>query len=142
MEQSQTPLTHKIPVWNYVLTILIATLSALSVGYGFYFNTNNTLETHDQQINTLEKDIRLINEAINKNNTSLQVQNNELKNIDQAIEILETGLDYLFDDPKMEYDFYQQLTIAYTLKGNTKKAKLYHKKASELSIINQKKIKP
>jgi predicted Zn-dependent protease len=70
------------------------------------------------------------------------VANNELKNIDQAIEILETGLDYLFDDPKMEYDFYQQLTIAYTLKGNTKKAKLYHKKASELSIINQKKIKP
>lgn len=70
------------------------------------------------------------------------VANNELKNIDQAIEILETGLDYLFDDPKMEYDFYQQLTIAYTLKGNTKKAKLYHKKASELSMINQKKIKP
>lgn len=66
------------------------------------------------------------------------VANNELKNVDQAIEVLETGLDYLFDDPKMEYDFYQQLTIAYTLKGNTKKAKLYHKKASELSIINQK----
>ena len=61
-----------------------------------------------------------------------------MKNVDQAIEVLETGLDYLFDDPKMEYDFYQQLTIAYTLKGNTKKAKLYHKKASKLSIINQK----
>jgi tetratricopeptide (TPR) repeat protein len=66
------------------------------------------------------------------------VANNELKNVDQAIEVLETGLDYLFDDPKMEYDFYQQLTIAYTLKGNTKKAKLYNKKASELSIINKK----
>ena len=66
------------------------------------------------------------------------VANNELKNVDQAIEVLETGLDYLFDDPKMEYDFYQQLTIAYTLKGNTKKAKLYYKKASELSIINKK----
>ncbi|MFT5249771.1 MAG: tetratricopeptide (TPR) repeat protein [bacterium] len=66
------------------------------------------------------------------------VANNELKNADQAIEILEAGLDYLFDDPKMEYDFYQQLTIAHTLKGTTKKAKLYHKKASELSITNQK----
>lgn len=66
------------------------------------------------------------------------VANNELKNADQAIEILEMGLDYLFDDPKMEYDFYQQLTIAYTLKGSTKKAKMYHKKASELSITNQK----
>ena len=66
------------------------------------------------------------------------VANNELKNANQAIEILEMGLDYLFDDPKMEYDFYQQLTIAHTLKGNTKKAKLYHNKASELSITNQK----
>ena len=66
------------------------------------------------------------------------VANNELKNSDLAIETLETGLDYLFDDPKMEYDFYQQLTIAYTVKGNTKKAKQYHKKATELSITNQK----
>ena len=66
------------------------------------------------------------------------VANNELKNADQAIEILEMGFDYLFDDPKMEYDFYQQLTIAYTLKGSTKKAKMYHKKATDLSISNQK----
>ncbi len=66
------------------------------------------------------------------------VANNELKNADQAIEILEMGLDYLFDDPKMEYDFYQQLMIAHTLKGNSKKAKQYLNKASELSITNQK----
>jgi tetratricopeptide (TPR) repeat protein len=66
------------------------------------------------------------------------VANNELKNADQAIEILETGLDYLLDDPKMECDFYQQLAIAYSLKGNTKKAKLYYKKALDLSITNQK----
>lgn len=66
------------------------------------------------------------------------VANNELKNADQAIEILEMGLDYLFDDPKKEYDFYQQLTIAYTLKGSTKMAKMYHKKATDLFISNQK----
>ena len=56
------------------------------------------------------------------------VANNELKNADQAIEIFEMGLDYLFDDPKMEYDFYQQLIIAHTLKGSLKKAKMYQKK--------------
>ena len=67
------------------------------------------------------------------------IANNELKNVNQAIEILETGLDYLFDDPKMECDFYQQLAIAYSLKGSPKKAKLYHKKASDLLIANQKK---
>jgi len=66
------------------------------------------------------------------------VANNFLKNAEIAIENLEAGLDYLFDDPKMEYDFYQQLSIAHTLKGNKKKANLYAKKASDLSITNQK----
>lgn len=66
------------------------------------------------------------------------VSNNNLKNADLAIESLDMGLDYLFDDPKMEYDFYQQLTIAYTLKENKRKALIYAKKASELTISNQK----
>jgi hypothetical protein len=39
----------------------------------------------------------------------------------------------------MECDFYQQLAIAYSLKGSTKKAKLYHKKATDLLITNHKK---
>jgi len=65
------------------------------------------------------------------------VANNELKNLDQAIEIFEMGLDYLFDDPKMEYDFYQQLIIAHTLKGSLKKVKIYQKKINQLSISNQ-----
>ena len=65
------------------------------------------------------------------------VANNELKNPDQAIEIFEMGLDYLFDDPKMEYDFYQQLIIAHTLKGSLKKVKMYQKKINQLSISNQ-----
>jgi len=66
------------------------------------------------------------------------VANNNLKEADLAIENLETGLDYLFDNPQMEYDFYLQFSIAYELKGNKRKAIMYSKKASELSITNQK----
>ncbi len=64
------------------------------------------------------------------------VANNKLANTDQAIESLETGLEYLFDDIKMEHDFYQQLAIAYNYKGETKKANMYIKKASDLNISN------
>ena len=64
------------------------------------------------------------------------VANNNLKQPEQAIESLETGLDYLLDDLKMEYDFYQQLTIAYTLKGDSKKANMYAKRASDLNLTN------
>ena len=61
---------------------------------------------------------------------------NNLKNPDEAIESLETGLDYLFDNPTMEQDFYKQLQQAYTLKGNSKKAAEYAKKAAQIKLTN------
>lgn len=64
------------------------------------------------------------------------VVNIETGDLDQAIETLETGLDYLFDDPKMEKDFYRQLETAYSRKGNSKKAAEYARKASELKLDN------
>ncbi len=64
------------------------------------------------------------------------VANNYLKQTDQAIESLKTGLDYLFDNPKMEYDFYQQLTISYTEKGDVKKATMYTQRAADLNLTN------
>jgi len=64
------------------------------------------------------------------------VANLGLANIDAAIESLETGVDYLFDDLKMEKDFYEQLANAYHQKGNTKKAEMYTKKASEIKLPN------
>ena len=64
------------------------------------------------------------------------VANNGLNNPELAIENLEIGLDFLLDDPKMEHDFYQQLSVAYQKKGNAKKADFYKKKASEISYSN------
>ncbi len=64
------------------------------------------------------------------------VANNNLKQTKQAIESLETGLDYLFDNPKMEYDFYQQLMISYTKKGDAKKAMMYQQRAADLNLTN------
>ncbi|KAA3623987.1 MAG: hypothetical protein DWP94_04795 [Flavobacterium sp.] len=64
------------------------------------------------------------------------VANIELGNPDEAIESLETGTDYLLDDLKMEKDFYEQLSIAYSNKGNEAKAISFAKKASEINIAN------
>jgi len=64
------------------------------------------------------------------------VANNGLQKADVAIVSLETGLDYLLDNPKMEKDFYNQLIIAYKMKGNTTKAETYIKKASEIKYPN------
>lgn len=64
------------------------------------------------------------------------VANNGLQKSDAAIESLETGLDFILEDPKMERDFYQQLSLAYTTKGDSKKAKLYADKAVAIKMPN------
>lgn len=64
------------------------------------------------------------------------VANNHLNKAEEAIDSLEMGVDFLLDDPKMEKDFYEQLSKAYTQKGDSKKANFYAKKASEINESN------
>ncbi len=61
---------------------------------------------------------------------------NELKEPKKAAEILESGLEWIIDDHKLETDFYSQLSIAYTLLNNTVKAKSFSDKAKQLEIQN------
>ncbi|PNQ74743.1 hypothetical protein C1T31_00965 [Hanstruepera neustonica] len=61
---------------------------------------------------------------------------NELKKPKEALEALETGLDYIIEDPEMEADFYQQISIAYTQLNNTVKAKTFSDKAKQLESSN------
>jgi tetratricopeptide (TPR) repeat protein len=62
------------------------------------------------------------------------VANVGLQNADKAIEALETGVDYVVDNNTLEKDFFTQLEKAYILKGNTKKATEYAKKAASIVI--------
>ncbi len=61
---------------------------------------------------------------------------NQLKRYNDAVEILETGLDYIIEDNKMEADFYKQLSKAYTGLNNLAKAKTFSDKAKKLEIPN------
>ena len=64
------------------------------------------------------------------------VAHNKLKQAKKAIESLETGLDYVIEDPKMEFDFYTQLSIAYKLNNNITKSETFAKKAAALTNQN------
>lgn len=64
------------------------------------------------------------------------VANNGLEKYKEAIESLETGLDFVYDNPKMEQDFYKQLSLAYQKSGNSEKAVIYSNKAAEIKISN------
>lgn len=64
------------------------------------------------------------------------VAHNKLKQAKKAISSLETGLDYLIEDSKMEADFYTQLSIAYKLDNNISKSEAFSKKAAALTNKN------
>ncbi|QRM88760.1 tetratricopeptide repeat protein [Lacinutrix sp. WUR7] len=64
------------------------------------------------------------------------VAKNKLNKPDKAIRVLETGLDYVIDDHKMEGDFYKQISISYTQLNNTDKAKTFSEKAKQLESTN------
>lgn len=64
------------------------------------------------------------------------VAHNKLKQAKNAITSLETGLDYVIEDPKMEADFYLQLSLAYKLNNNISKSETFAKKAA--ALLNRK----
>ena len=57
---------------------------------------------------------------------------NHLNNPKEAINTLETGIDYVIDNIKMEADFFKQLSIAYKLDNNITKSQAFSKKAEQL----------
>ena len=90
-------------------------------------------------------DLKEYNLAIEKSNDALQkypaqpiiylingVAFNEVKKPNEAINILEAGLDYIIEDSKMEADFYNQLSISYSLLNNMTKAKAFSDKAKQV----------
>jgi len=59
---------------------------------------------------------------------------NHLNKPKEAINVLETGIDYVIDNIKMEADFYTQLSIAYKKDNNIIKSETFSKKAKQLLI--------
>lgn len=64
------------------------------------------------------------------------VANIGIKRTDAAIDSLKMGLDYLFDDLEMEKDFYLQLSIAYSERGDDKVAEEFREKANQINVSN------
>ena len=58
--------------------------------------------------------------------------NRQLDHLDVAVESLTTGLDYIFDNKKLQLDFYKQLSTTYELQGNIEASEAFTKKAMAL----------
>lgn len=92
-------------------------------------------------------DLKEYEEALQQSNTALElypaqpilyllsgVSQINLNQPKKAIDSLETGLDFLVENPKMERDFYLQLSEAYTKQNNNAKAQTFAKKAQAIKL--------
>lgn len=86
----------KSTITSNLVSVFIALITALSVGYGFYYNTNNTLNTHTTQIQDVKTDVESLKDAVNNSAIfqgatgeqikSVEVQVNDVKNSQIRIE--------------------------------------------------------
>lgn len=97
----------------------------------------------------LRLDLNQFDEVVTQSNSVLElypaqpilyllngVANNKLNKPKAAIDNLQMGLDYLIDDPKMETDFYLQLSEAHKLDNNISQSQAFAKKAQALKAQN------
>lgn len=56
----------------------------------------------------------------------------QLRKNAEAVETLQEGLEYLIDDPDLEYRFMEQISLAHKAMGDNKKATEYYNKAQEI----------
>lgn len=114
-------------------------------------NFEQALETDDnnfeilKQVLLLHVDLKQFDLAEKKSEQAIQkypaqplcylihgVALNALKKPKDAISTLESGIDWIIDNTKMEADFYQQMAEAYTQLNNTTKAATFSNKAKAL----------
>lgn len=118
-----------------------------------YFNEALKIDSDNfmvlKNVLLLNIDLEHYNEAVSKSEDALLrypsqpllylvngVAYNKLNKPNEAIIVLETGLDYIIEDTKMEADFYKQLSLSHTSLNNTVKAKTFSDKAKQLEPTN------
>ena len=61
---------------------------------------------------------------------------NKLGKYNEAKEVLTLGIDFVIDNPIMEADFYEQISISYKGLNNNNEALKYKQKAKEIRSKN------
>lgn len=76
---------------NYI-SGLVAVICAMSVGYGFYYNTSETLDEHTKDIKEVKQDVNIIKNDIQDVDVFKGVSQFEVKTLEQKIMKLENDM--------------------------------------------------
>jgi uncharacterized protein HemX len=82
----------KATVMTNLVSGLVAVACALSVGYGFYYQTKSTLNEHSQDIKEVKTDVSAIKKDIQEVDIFKGVNKVEVKTLEEKIQKLESDM--------------------------------------------------
>ena len=95
----------KTAVVSNVLSIMVALVVAMSVGYGFYYNTKSTLESHSEDIQEVRTTVESVEDHLNDIDVFQGMSKTEMKSIEDKVE---KNLQYIEKmDEKLDKILYQ-----------------------------------
>jgi len=77
------------------VSLVIALITALSVGYGFYYNTKATLQQHTTDIQEVKDEVQTVNKRINETDVFKGISEERFKEMDDKITKIDEKLDKL-----------------------------------------------
>ena len=79
---------RKTTITSNVISITVALITAISVGYGFYFKTTTTLREHSDQIIEVKTNINELKDAVNNSAIFQGATKEQMKAVqDQVIDV-------------------------------------------------------
>lgn len=94
-EETVDRIIKKTQLTSNFISLTVAIIAALGVGFGFYFNTDNRLNQCEQNIQQLEKVVKKNTEHINQIQVYKGVSSAEMKMIEKKVDKIDEKLDKL-----------------------------------------------
>lgn len=76
-----------------VISIVVALITAFSIGYGFYFNTQHTLKLHEKNIENIDSKVNKNTKQLNEIQVFKGVSSSEMKNLEKKVDKMDEKLD-------------------------------------------------
>ena len=82
----------KASIYTNFISGLVAVVVAMSVGYGFYYNTRATLEQHTTDIQEVKSDVNEIKKNVQETNVFKGVSEIEVQVLSEKINAIESNV--------------------------------------------------
>ena len=90
----------KTTIITNVFSMLVAGITTLAIVNSFYYNTTNTLNRHTDQINDVQKDVKVIKENIKDAQIFQGVSSAELTDMKEKVDKMDEKLDRILMQTK------------------------------------------